>query len=116
MTIPSGDIADNPYWKRDVRRNYPKLSTVKQADVVGLLTVGSKATPKDDVLLIGEAGTKQLAEVKQEGEDRGLAAFFEKDKKGVDGVLGPNGLPVTPCNLNPSPKYELDGEHGYPES
>ncbi|BDD61926.1 hypothetical protein MAP00_006940 [Monascus purpureus] len=114
ITIPAGDIADNPYWKRDVRRNYPKLSTVKQADVVGLLSVGSHAAPKDDVLQIGEAGSKQLAAVKQEGEERGLAAFFEKDKKGAEGVLASNGLPVTPCNLNASSKYKLDGEHGYP--
>ena len=65
VTIPAGDIADNPYWKRDVRRSYPQLSTVTQGDVVALLTVGSKASPKDDVLQIGDAGAKQLVEVKQ---------------------------------------------------
>ncbi|ODM22197.1 hypothetical protein SI65_03043 [Aspergillus cristatus] len=116
VTAPAGDIADNPYWKRDVRRNYPRLSTVNQADAVGLLTVGSQAAPKDDVLQIGEAGQKQLVSVKQEGEQRGLAALFEKDKKGIQGVLGPNGLPPTPCNLNASAtKYQLDHDNGYPE-
>lgn len=120
VTIPAGDIADNPYWKRDVRRNYPQLSTVTQADAVGLLTVGSQATPKDDVLQIGEAGEKQLVSVKEQGKERGLAALFEKDKTSMQGVLGGNGLPPTPCNIYTStqssqPKYEIDQEHGYPE-
>lgn len=89
---------------------------MNQADAVGLLTVGSQAAPKDDVLQIGEAGQKQLVSVKQEGEQRGLAAHFEKDKKGIQGVLGPNGLPPTPCNLNASAtKYQLDHDNGYPE-
>ena len=28
-TVPSADLAENPYWKRDVRRMYPKLSVVR---------------------------------------------------------------------------------------
>lgn len=116
VTVPAGDIADNPYWKRDVRRNYPRVSSVSQSDAVALLTVGSQAKPKDDVLQIGEAGGKQLVSVKQEGEEHGLAAYFAKDNKGVQSVLGPNGFPPMPCNLNSSAtKYELDEDHGYPE-
>ncbi|KAL4993462.1 hypothetical protein BDV10DRAFT_179110 [Aspergillus recurvatus] len=114
VTVPAGDIADNPYWKRDVRRNYPRASTVNQADAVGLLTVGSQASPKEEVLQIGEAGQKQLVSVKQQGEERGLAGLFQKDKNGIKGVLGPNGLPPTPCNLNSSSKYQIDNGHGYP--
>lgn len=119
VTVPAGDIADNPYWKRDTRRNYPRLSTVKQADAVGLLTVGSQAAPKEDVLKIGEAGEKQLVTVKEEGEERGLAALFEKDKTSIQGVLGASGLPPTPCDLNsssqPKSKYEINSDQGYPE-
>lgn len=116
VTVPAGDIADNPYWKRDVRRSYPRLSTVNQADAVGLLSVGSKAAPKDEVLHIGEAGEKQLVSVKQQGEERGLAGLFEKDSKGIKGVLGANGLPPMPCNLNTSAsKYQLGDDHGYPD-
>lgn len=115
VTVPAGDIADNPYWKRDVRRNYPRRSVINQADIVGLLTVGSRKAPKEDVLQIGEAGAKQLVAVKQEGEERGLAPLFEKDKKGIQGVLEPDGLPPLPCNLNSSSKYRVDPEHGYPE-
>ncbi|KAL2000421.1 hypothetical protein VTN02DRAFT_3088 [Thermoascus thermophilus] len=115
VTIPAGDLADNPYWKRDVRRNYPRLSVIKQADIVGLLTVGSQTVPKDDVLQMGEAGAKQLVAVQQEGEEGGLAPLFEKDKKGIQGVLEPNGLPPLPCNLNTLSKCRIDREHGYPE-
>lgn len=120
VTLPAGDIADNPYWKRDVRRSYPQLSTVRQADAVSLLTVGSQASPKDDVLKLGQAGEQQLIAVKEQGEERGLAALFEQDKKSIQGVLGANGLPPNPCNINAAPKpsqskYELGTENGYPE-
>ncbi|EEQ27357.1 NADH-ubiquinone oxidoreductase kDa subunit [Microsporum canis CBS 113480] len=91
VTIPAADIADNPYWKRDVRRAYPQVSVVKQADVVGLLTYGSKAEPKDS-LLAGEAGTQQLVQTQQTAEERGLAAHFqEKASSGAD-VLGTQAL------------------------
>ncbi|EDN10998.1 NADH-ubiquinone oxidoreductase [Histoplasma capsulatum] len=115
VTMPAGDIADNPYWKRDVRRNYARPSVMKQADIVGLLTVGSEAAPKADVLKVGDAGTQQLVEVKQRGEEHGLAAFFEKEKK-VDDVLDSQGLPPMAPNLNPKSRYELGSEHGYPSS
>jgi len=120
VTVPAGDVADNPYWKRDTRRSYPKLSTVSQADAVGLLTVGSAAAPKDDILQIGEAGAKQLTEIQEQGQERGLAALFEKDKKSILGVLGANGLPPTPANINTvarasQSKYEINKEQGYPE-
>ncbi|EEH22508.2 hypothetical protein PABG_04719 [Paracoccidioides brasiliensis Pb03] len=113
VTIPAGDIADNPYWKRDTRRNYARPSVLKQVDVVGLLTVGSEAAPKSDVLEIGDAGAQQLVEVKQKGEEHGLAAFFEKEKK-VEGLLGPQGLPPMPANLNPVSRYEMAPAQSYP--
>ena len=117
VTVPAGDIADNPYWKRDVRRNYPRLSVVSQGDVVGLLTVGSKALPKEEALPVGDAGQKQLALVKEEGE-KGLATFFEKDKNMVKSVLGENGLPPLPVGMHkrsePSAKrYVLEEEQTY---
>ena len=99
VTIPAGDIAENPYWKRDVRRSYPRLSVVNQGDVVGLLTVGSQAAPKEDVLQIGDAGQKQLVEVQQEGLKTGLPTFFKKDKANMAAVLGVDGLPPMPANL-----------------
>ena len=79
--------------------------------MVALLSVGSAAQPKEDVLQIGNAGNKQLVELKEEGE-RGLSRFFEKDKSAFKGVLGPNGLPPLPASRHPQKKrYEvLDNE------
>ena len=114
-TVPAADIADNPDWKRDVRRSYPKLSVVKQSDVVGLLSVGSAAQPKEEVLQIGDAGQKQLVAVKEEGE-RGLSAFFEKDKNAAKGVLGPDGMPPMLASRHPQKKqYYLMEEQAYAE-
>ena len=122
VTVPAGDIAENPYYRRDMRRSYPRLSVVSQADVVGLLSLGSAAKPKEDVLQIGDAGAKQLVQVKQEGEEKGLAALFEKDKKSVTSIFGPGGLPPFPSGasrLSPEGgrKYVMDedGYEGYPD-
>ena len=92
VTLPAGDIADNPYWKRDNRRNYPQLSVVNQSQFAQLLTVGSAAAPK--VELIGEAGEKQLVAVKQESET-GLAKALEKATDATKDVFV-NGMPPLP--------------------
>ena len=120
VTIPSGDIAENPYYKRDVRRNYPKLSVINQADVVTLLSVGSKSAPKDDILQIGEAGAKQLMQVQQNGEETGLATYLVKSKSA--GLASQEGLPPFPNGMNRQTldgarKYAIDPdrENGYPE-
>lgn len=116
VTIPAADLADNPYWKRDVRRQYPQLSAVTQGDVVALLTVGSKANPTKE--LIGEPGQKQLIAVKEEGE-KGLAAFFDKEKSVSANVLGPDGLPPLPSGLSTmkggKKDYELLQDQSYGE-
>ena len=62
VTLPAADLADNPYWRRDVRRRYPRLSTVTQADVVGLLEVGSKVNPRVEVSVYRGFGTLRLGE------------------------------------------------------
>jgi hypothetical protein len=120
VTLPSADLADNPYWKRDVRRAYPKLSTVTQGDAVGLLTVGSAAAPK--VELIGDAGAKQLVAVQEEGQTQGLAAFFEKSAgKDVKADVMVDGLPPLPSGQSLASgkwavhKYELAEEPSYTE-
>ncbi len=116
VTIPAADLADNPYWKRDVRRRYPQLSTVTQGDVVALLAVGSKASPTKE--LIGESGQKELIAVKEEGE-KGLAAFFEKENNASVNVLGADGLPPLPGGLSTTKdgkkEYELLQDQSYSE-
>ena len=121
-TVPAGDIAENPYYKRDIRRNYPRLSVVKQSDVVGLLTVGSRARPNEEILQIGDAGAKQLVQLKQDGEEKGLAALYEREKKTTANIFRLNGLPPFPSGMSRvSPeggrKYVMDAdrEEGYPE-
>ena len=86
---------------------------VRQPDVVALLTVGSAKTPREDVLQIGDAGKKQLVAVSEEGE-KGLAAFFAKEKKAGLSVLGPNGLPPLPTSRHPqSKRYEMLKDQSY---
>ena len=99
MTVPSGDIAENAYFKRDIRRSYPRLSVVNQADVVGLLSFGSKSNPRDEVLQIGQAGTKQMVQVREEAEGSGgLSQYFEKRKDAT--TFGDGGLPPLPTGMN----------------
>ncbi|KAG5925604.1 hypothetical protein E4U42_004128 [Claviceps africana] len=93
VTVPAGDIADNPYWKRDHRRHYPRLSVMNQADVASLLTLGSAASPK--VALIGEAGEKKLVAAQEEGRT-GLAKCLEKATGDVTKDVFVNGLPPLP--------------------
>ncbi|KAF2690633.1 21 kDa subunit of NADH dehydrogenase [Lentithecium fluviatile CBS 122367] len=116
VTVPAADLAENPYWKRDVRRRYPRLSTITQADAVALLEVGSAAQPKQD--LIGEAGTKQLVAAREEGV-KGLSVAFERNIGLAKDVLGPGGMPPLPCGQHVSvtgeKRYDLNKSEGYPE-
>ncbi|XDG04260.1 hypothetical protein ABKA04_003875 [Annulohypoxylon sp. FPYF3050] len=120
VTAPAGDIADNPYWKRDTRRSYPRLSFVSQADAVALLSVGSAANPKQE--LIGEEGQKALVAAKEEGKSVGLAAYFEKNVGVAKDTLLVNGLPPLPSGQSlgeggkwQTYKYELTEENSYPD-
>ncbi|KAF2662194.1 21 kDa subunit of NADH dehydrogenase [Lophiostoma macrostomum CBS 122681] len=114
VTVPAADLAENPYWKRDVRRRYPRLSTVTQSDAVALLEVGSAAQPKQE--LIGEAGTKQLVAAQEEGQ-KGLSVAFERNLGLAKDVLGPGGLPPLPSGLGLSAdgktRYEIQQEQSY---
>ncbi|KAG5973618.1 hypothetical protein E4U55_000378 [Claviceps digitariae] len=116
VTMPAGDIADNPYWKRDHRRHYPQLSVMKQADVASLLTLGSAASPK--VALIGEAGEKKLVAVQEEGQT-GLAKCLEKTTVDITQDVFVNGLPPLPSGQSLAKgswdvhSYELT-EESYP--
>jgi hypothetical protein len=113
VTLPAADIAENPYWKRDNRRRYPQLSTVTQGDVVALLSVGSKAAPKDDVLQLGDAGKKQLVEVKEQGSSGGIAVFLAKDASVGKSVLGAGGLPPKPPTTYGAKPYNLHADQSY---
>ena len=114
VTAPAGDIAGNPYWQRDTRRAYPQASAVTQADAVALLSVGSQAHPKGE--LVGEAGEKALVEAKGEGE-KGLATFLQEKKIGEEVLV--NGMPPLPSGQSLGRgewdvhKYELGDHQAY---
>ena len=66
---------------------------------------------------MGDAGHKQLAVVKEEGE-KGLAAFLEKDQSVMKGILGENGLPPLPVGMHKrsessAKRYVLEEEQTY---
>lgn len=122
VTLPAGDIADNPYWKRDARRNYPRLSVVSQADTVALLTVGSAAAPR--VELIGEEGSKALVAAQESGKEAGLAAYIQNG--GVEAAKRvlelSGGLPPLPSGQSHHTgkwdvyKWEITEEQSYPDA
>lgn len=98
-----------------MRRHYPQLSSVTQGDVVALLSVGSKAAPKDEVLQIGDAGKKQLVAVQEEGANGGIAVFLAKETGVGKSVLGEGGLPPMPPSTVGAKSYTLieDNEQSY---
>lgn len=120
VTLPAGDIAGNPYWKRDARRNYPRLSVVSQADAVALLTVGSAAAPKAE--LVGAAGAQALVAATEEGQTKGLGAYLAtKPPADIVKDLLVDGLPPTPSGQSLASgfwdvhKYKLTEEQSYSE-
>lgn len=122
VTLPAGDIADNAYYKRDMRRSYPRVSLLNQADVVQLLSAGSEASHNDDKQQIGDTNSKHVVKVQDQGEGMGLSTLFSKKKEVSMGIFGSDGLPPFPTGMNTaSPKgekrYVLDTKRveGYPE-
>jgi len=60
LTSPAADLAENPYWKRDTRRDYPRTLVYSQPYIAGLLSYGNAAAPR---IAAGETGIKALAQV-----------------------------------------------------
>lgn len=114
VTMPAADIAENPYWKRDVRRNYARTAVYAQNDIAGLLTVGNVKNPR---IGKGAEGEKQLVAVKE--ADKGiLAKVLEERKELVKDEVLTNGLPPLPgngwhLNLLP-PSQQSYPMHEYP--
>ncbi|EAU91628.1 hypothetical protein CC1G_09310 [Coprinopsis cinerea okayama7 len=94
----ASDIAQNPYWKRDVRRAYPQLSVVTQAELSQLLiehsAAPSVAAPKE-----GEAGVPAAAE-KVELAD--AIATITKDNQVYTEAKLPPALPTPYKKWEPS--------------
>ncbi|KAI0277422.1 21 kDa subunit of NADH dehydrogenase [Russula aff. rugulosa BPL654] len=56
----ASDPAQNPYWKRDVRRAYPQLSVVTQSELSTLLIQHSGAAAAEIAAPLGTDATSQL--------------------------------------------------------
>ena len=126
--MPAGDIADNPYWKRDARRAYPRLSFVGQERMVGLLNAGREVAGE-----LGEGKEGQgIAEGGKEGKEGKEVQVKEEREVGLGEVLvegreqvgkvmlGEGGLPPRPSSMNAGgsarrEQYNLTEENSYPE-
>jgi hypothetical protein len=103
VTLPSADIAENPYFKRDHRRNYPRTAFYDQATIAGLLSYGSAQAPR---IADGETGTKALAEV-ENGSLSLTQVIATSPANIVNGdILDKSGLPPVPPSLR-SKAYKI---------
>lgn len=89
---------------------------------MGLLAFGSQANPKDGVLQTGNAVVKQLVQVNQQEEEKGLSTQFRKYIKAPSDIFGPDSLPPFPSGMSRvSPEggrsYVINAnrDEGYPE-
>ncbi|GME74155.1 unnamed protein product [[Candida] boidinii] len=107
-TIPAGDVVKNSYFKRDYRRNYPRISSFDQTKVSGLLTLGSEAAPR---ISIGDKGSKELA-VFTKGEAVSLASTISAVAPSVvkGELLGSKGQPIVAPNLNKKMAFRISTE------
>ena len=113
LTAPAADIADNPYYKRDTRREYPRTLVYSQPYIAGLLSYGSAAAPR---IAAGETGIKALAEVKKGNLE--LTSVLASNTEVGKAVLAKNGgLPPLPGTGRGRTKWRFklndEKEQGY---
>lgn len=112
VSVPGTDIKNNPYFKRDHRRNYPQLKSFDQTYVSGLLQVGSAAQPR---ISIGDKGTKELSVFLDPAKPVSLATTLTNVPANVvrGEILGEQGQPIVPPSLNKFTwKILPEAEHG----
>jgi hypothetical protein len=91
LTSPAADLAENPYWKRDTRRDYPRTLVYSQPYIAGLLLYGNAAAPR---IAAGETGTKALAEVTSGQLE--LTTVLASSDVGKEVLARNGGLPPLP--------------------
>jgi len=91
LTSPAADLAENPYWKRDTRRDYPRTLVYSQSYIAGLLSYGNGTAPR---IAAGETGTKALAEVKSGQLE--LTTVLASTEVGKEVLARNGGLPPLP--------------------
>ncbi|BFZ57382.1 hypothetical protein PYCC9005_004434 [Savitreella phatthalungensis] len=107
VTAPANDIAENPYYARDVRRQYPRTVHFTQGKVAGLLTYGNKSAPQ---IASGEAGTTAIATVEDLSLTQALAQTAGKD---ISVLFGKDGLPPKPRGVKRPNNWRLEREGGF---
>ncbi|KAK6462205.1 NADH-ubiquinone oxidoreductase subunit [Scheffersomyces coipomensis] len=112
ITYPAGDIQNNPYHKRDYRRNYPQVHTFNQSKISGLLQLGSAQNPR---ISIGDKGTKELSVYIDSTQPVSLATTLQSVPANVikGELLGSSGEPIVAPSLNKFQwKILEEPEHG----
>lgn len=109
-TLPTNDIAANPYYGRDHRRHYPQIAYYDQQTIAGLLTLGSEAAPR---IADGNAGSQALADVAAGGVTLNQALATSAKEVILGEVLEKSGQPPVPPTLVKK-QYKLlsFAEHG----
>lgn len=106
LTAPASDIAQNPYYARDVRRQYPAISMFTQEKVAGLLTYGNKAQP---AIADGNEGITALSKL---SELQLTQAIDSAGEKNVAAILGEGGVPPLPMGKR-GRSWQLDPSSGF---
>ncbi|KTW26717.1 hypothetical protein T552_02723 [Pneumocystis carinii B80] len=107
--LPASDISDNPYWKRDMRRNYPRPGIITQPILAKLLVLGSVEHPKipepseTEAQTTTPAITQSLSTILYNTEPAEIQKLVLTDK----------GVAPHPGN---SYHWTLDNKSGYPST
>ncbi|KAJ1983668.1 hypothetical protein H4R34_001139 [Dimargaris verticillata] len=100
------DVANNYYFQRDVRRNYPRLAVYTQSDVANFL-LGPPAAKEANALPSGEQAQTSVAE----SADQSLSATSMSLPQVIESLKAPL---YTATNLPPVPgktvKFEATSE------
>ncbi|KAK9459819.1 uncharacterized protein V1516DRAFT_678079 [Lipomyces oligophaga] len=106
-TLPAADIADNWYYKRDVRRAYPRTSSFGQADIAGLITFGSVAKP---LVPKSEEAVTSLAKIQDGSNNLSAVLAAMPAAKVHSGILSSEGLPPFPARLTDKASWKIISE------
>jgi len=112
LTAPAADLAENPYWKRDTRRDYPRTLVYSQPYIAGLLSYGNASAPR---IAAGETGVKVLAEVTSGKLE--LTSVLQSVNVGKEVLARNGGLPPLPGTGRGREKWKFklneEKEQGY---
>ncbi|EMR09150.1 hypothetical protein PNEG_02492 [Pneumocystis murina B123] len=109
LNLPASDISENSYWKRDMRRNYPRPGIITQPILAKLFVLGSVENPKisepseTEAQTTTPAITQSLSTILYNAEPSEIRKFVLTDK----------GIAPHPGN---SYHWTLDEKNGYPST